>query len=190
MISSCSAWTVATMSRIRPVWARSRAASSTLGPARPERLGPPVPSPCANSSSSRSIDPAAVGKEMAAPAQPHRSRPGGPVERLGDGRPPVHDEGFVLGVRDRQAADVKALVLAIACSASARPSGPGPWSAPRSGLCSGIAGAFGPVVRSGPVDATENQRLPPELELLETVQAVPHPDIALGEGLESAAPVP
>ena len=52
---------------------------------------------------------APLDDEVAAAQQPHRLAPGGPVERLGDGRPPVDDDRLGPLVGDRQAADVERL---------------------------------------------------------------------------------
>ena len=52
---------------------------------------------------------AALDDEVAAAHQAHRLAPGGPVERLGDGRPPVDDDRLGLLVGDGQAADVERL---------------------------------------------------------------------------------
>ena len=113
---------------------------------------------------------------MAAAAQPHRAGPGGPVERLGHGRSPVHDQGFVFGIRDRQPTDVKA--LAGGAVISSRPGA----------LLPASLGAAGPVVVAPKaVNAPENQGFAAQLQFLETVEAVPDPDVAFGVGLESAA---
>ena len=52
---------------------------------------------------------AALDGEVAAPHQPHRLATGGPVERLGNGCPPVDDDRLGLRVGDGEAADVEAL---------------------------------------------------------------------------------
>ena len=71
MISSCSRWTVATMSRMRPVRDRSRAASRTCGPDRPR------PTPGSRPVRVEQLvleveDPLALGQEVAAAGQAHR----------------------------------------------------------------------------------------------------------------------
>ncbi len=52
---------------------------------------------------------APLDDEVAAAQQPHRLAPGGPVERLGDGGPPVDHDRLGPLVGDRQAADVERL---------------------------------------------------------------------------------
>ena len=52
---------------------------------------------------------AALDGEVAAADEAHRLAPGGPVERLGDRRPPVDDDRLGLLVGDGQAPDVEAL---------------------------------------------------------------------------------
>ena len=88
---------------------------------------------------------------------------GGPVERLGDRRPPVDDQRLLVFVGDGQPADVKRL------NARGR--------------------AVGRRVRLRlAVDTAEHQRLSADLELLEPGQAVAHPDVPFGHRLERAAP--
>ncbi len=79
-------------------------------PSQAERFGPPRPIALCEELVLEVHDASAVGQEMAAPAQAHGARTRRTVERLGDRRPPVHHERLVLGVRDRQPADVKGLV--------------------------------------------------------------------------------
>src|SRR5690606_21197893 len=52
---------------------------------------------------------AAAGGEVPAADEPHRRPPGGPVERLGDRRPPVDDERLLRLVGHGDAPDVVAL---------------------------------------------------------------------------------
>ena len=54
-------------------------------------------------------DRAPLDGEVAAAHEAHRLTSGGPVERLGDGCPPVDDDRLGLLVGDRQAADVERL---------------------------------------------------------------------------------
>ena len=109
MISSCSAWTVAAMSRMRPVWARSSAAMSTVGVAKPSADGRAL-GPVQEEELVFEVDHApAFGEQVPPPAQVHRVGTGGAVEGLRDGRPPVHYERFVVGVRYGQPPDVEAL---------------------------------------------------------------------------------
>ena len=54
-------------------------------------------------------DGAPLDGEVAAAHEAHRLASGGPVERLGDGRPPVDDDRLGLLVGDRQAPDVERL---------------------------------------------------------------------------------
>ena len=51
--------------------------------------------------------PTALGEEVPPQGQPHRVGPGGPVERLGDGSPPVDDQRLEILGRHGQAADVE-----------------------------------------------------------------------------------
>ncbi len=148
-------------------------------PGQPERLGPSRPVALREELVLEVDDAAAICEEVAAPAQAHRARTRGPVERLGDRRPPVDYERLVLRVRDRQPADVEALV-------------PGIFVYPLGIhlVDDGRRRRTGLVTRGalGPVDAPEDQRLPAQLKLLETVQPGAHPDVALGERLERAPP--
>ena len=52
---------------------------------------------------------AALDGEVAAAGQAHRVAPGGPVERLGDRRPPVDHDRLAVLVGHGQPADVEAL---------------------------------------------------------------------------------
>ena len=54
-------------------------------------------------------DLATLDREMAAAHEPHRLAPGGAVERLGYGSPPVDHHRFGVLVGDREATDVEAL---------------------------------------------------------------------------------
>ena len=53
---------------------------------------------------------AGTGQEVAAPHHPHRGDGRGPVERLGDRRPPVDHQRLLLFVVDGEAPDIEALV--------------------------------------------------------------------------------
>ena len=105
MTTSCSAWIVATMSRIWPVRARRSSASSGSG------------TPPAAAASGVGIgevlledvgELAAGEHEAAAAAQAERIGRGRAVERHRDAGPPVDDDGLALGVFDLAAADVEA----------------------------------------------------------------------------------
>ena len=87
-----------------------------------------------------------------------------PVEGLGHGGAPVDDEWFVIRARDGEAADVERLSQ---------------QGVLRSRLHPGLGEA---------VDSPEIERLVPDVELLQTGQAGPHDDVALGAGLERASP--
>ena len=52
---------------------------------------------------------AALDREVPPPGQPHRLPARGPVEGLGDRRPPVDDDRLAVLVGHREAADVEAL---------------------------------------------------------------------------------
>ena len=78
--------------------------------------------------------------------------PGGPVERLGDGGPPVHHQRIVVGAVDGQAADVEGLGARLL--------------------------ALGPVMQ--PVDPAEGQGLVPDVQLLQAGQAGPDDDVPFG----------
>ena len=106
------------------------------------------------------------GEEVAAADQAHGVGAGGPVEGLGDRRPPVDDQRLLVLVGDGQPADVERLGVPRRRHWAARPS-------------TRLA-----------VDAAEHQRFPPDLELLEPGQAVAHPDVPLGHRLEGAASLP
>ena len=169
MISSCSAWIVATMSPSWPVRPRSSAASSVLYPRSPESgpsalaLDRPVePVVVADTEVALAeqlvLQPqqgAALHGEVPAAGEAHRLAAGGPVERLGDGCPPVDDDRFALLVGDRQAADVERL----------EPVG-----------CLGH-----------PVDAAEDQRCVAEVELGQPVDHGLVEHIALVARLKGAA---
>ncbi len=76
---------------------------------------------------------------------------GSPVERFGDRRPPVDDQGLVVRARHGQAADVEGLAQQ------------------------------GALARLGqPVDPAEIEGLVPDVELLQPGQARPHDDVTLG----------
>ena len=115
MISSCSPWIVATMSESRPVRASSSAVISVLRPriSRPssttDELAAEQPGRLAEELVLDGEELAATGGEVAAADEPHRLAPGGPVEGLGDRRPPVDHERLAVLVGHRQAADVVAV---------------------------------------------------------------------------------
>ena len=75
--------------------------------ARRPRPGRSACSPNSSSSMPSSWRPA--GGEVAAAGQAHRLAAGGPVERLGDRRPPVDDHRLLVLVGHREAADVEGL---------------------------------------------------------------------------------
>ena len=103
--------------------------------------------------------------EVAAAGQALRIEPGGPVEGLGHRGAPVDHQRLVVRARDGQAADVERLAQRRAVRAVAvRP---------------GLGEA---------VDAAEVERLVADVELLQAGQAGAHHDVALGAGLEGAAP--
>ena len=59
------------------------------------------------------------GGEVAAARQPHRRAAGGPVEGLGDRRPPVDDDRLLVLVGHGEAADVEGVAAASPLSAVA-----------------------------------------------------------------------
>ena len=106
--------------------------------------------------------PAAHG-QVPAPRQALGVEPGGTVERLGHRGAPIDDERFMVGARHRQPPDVERLTERTV----GRRTVPGLGQA---------------------VDAAEIERLVADVELVEPSQARPHDDVALGAGLERAAP--
>ena len=102
--TSCSAWMVATISRIAPVRAAPISASTGSGmPVAARRVGI-VELLVEVGGQSPSTD-----RESAAMAEAERVDAGGPVERRGDRRSPVDDHGIVGIVFDVPAADVPAV---------------------------------------------------------------------------------
>ena len=102
--SSCSAWMVATMSRIRPVRSWSSAANSapsptTVKPGLGGGLG--VEHLVVEAEESPTL-----GLEVPAPGDAHGLHRGGAVEGLGHRGPPVDDQWREVVVGDRDAADV------------------------------------------------------------------------------------
>ena len=89
--------------------------------------------------------PLAFGQEMAPADQTHRVGAGGPIERLGDRRPPIDDERLLVFVRDRQPADVEGLGV------RRRPHWAGRVRHPPPGRCGRRPGIPGrsPVARAG-----------------------------------------
>ena len=79
-----------------------RACPTSAGRRRPRCRGLPSRTP-----RPRCRQRAAPGGEVPAPGQAHRLAAGGPVEGLGDRRPPVDDDGLLVLVRDRETADVE-----------------------------------------------------------------------------------
>ena len=113
MISSCSPWMVATMSVRRPVRAVSRAVNSAPWPVT-SRSPVVVGHAEAGEGVAEELvldrqQLAASGGEVTAAGEAHGLAAGGPVEGLGDRGPPVDDDGLLLGVADRDAADVEGL---------------------------------------------------------------------------------
>src|SRR5262249_22241366 len=108
MISSCSAWIVPTMSPSWPVRRDSSAASRVEYPESPDSpVTPRWPSP--NSSSSRARTSRPFMAKWRRRGRAHRPAPGGRVDRLGAGGPPVDDDRVPVGVGHREAADVERL---------------------------------------------------------------------------------
>ena len=100
--------------------------------------------------------------QVAAAGQALGVEPGGPVERLGHRRPPVHHQRLVVGTGDGQTSDVERL--------------------PQAGSVPAVGVRFGE-----PVDAPEVEGLITDVELFEAGQARAHHDVALGAGLEGPA---
>ena len=90
MISSCSAWIVATMSSISPVRARSSSANRASPPRR--RVGAGVVLAAGEHVVGHGDDGAAVHHDLAPTGQAEGVLGAGPVEGDGDGRPPVDDD--------------------------------------------------------------------------------------------------
>ena len=138
MTMSCSAWMVATISRIAPV--RAAPISASTGSGMP--LAPSWASGSSRCSSRYAVisvtPPSPVGtsgrpigslvarpqREAAAEAEPERVGHRRPVERRRDRRPPVHDDRVVLGGLDVTTADVPA-VAALLVDASEEVTRPG-----------------------------------------------------------------
>ena len=153
--SSCSAWMVATMSRMRPVRSWSSAASSAPSPTtvKPDASA----ASASNTSSSMPMQAPAVGLEVAAAGDAHRLDRGRPVEGLGDRRAPVDDQRREVVVGDRDAADVERLRLggARVGSASSGAAGRGGRSRAACRRCRGWPAGDGcrprrPHARAGP----------------------------------------
>ena len=104
MISSCSAWMVATMSSISPVRARSSSASSASPPRR--RVAAVSLAAATEQVVRHGDDRAAVHHDLAAAGQPERVLGARPVEGHRHRRPPVHDDGIGPSVLDVAPADV------------------------------------------------------------------------------------
>ena len=189
MISSCSRWMVETMSVIRPERARSSAASRAAGPpmGRSPTISSPPPSPRRRTPRRSRPEvrgrrvphrvrageplvlqphhPAALEGQVAAEHQALRVTPGGPVERLGDGGPPVDHQGVVVGAVDGQPADVEGLGARL----GPRTLRPVPVD---------------PVQH--PVDPAEGEGLVPDVQLLQAGQAGADDHVPLGPRLEGA----
>ncbi len=119
MIASCSAWIVATMSRIWPVRARPSSASSGSGT-------PPEPASESGIVEVLVEDVLELGAgEHEPPAQAEAEGVGerGPVERRGDGGPPVDDHRRAVAVLDVAAADVPAVAGLLVDPAEAQRAG-------------------------------------------------------------------
>ena len=85
---------------------------AVAGDARPVRSPSPLPLPRARGGVAEQLvldaeEGAAAGGEVAAAGQAHRLAAGGPVEGLGDGRPPVDDDRLPVLVGDRDPPDVE-----------------------------------------------------------------------------------
>ena len=107
MMTSCSAWIVATMSDIRPVRDRSSAAMQRAFADDLEALG--VGAADVEHLVVEVDHGAAPGQQVAAPDQTHRVAPRRPVEGLRGGGPPVDDERVADLVEDREAPDLVGL---------------------------------------------------------------------------------
>ena len=161
--SSCSAWMVATMSRMRPVRSWSSAASSAPSPTtvKPDASA----ASASNTSSSMPEETPTVGLEVAAAGDAHRLDRGGPVEGLGDRGAPVDDQRREVVVGDRDAADVEGL----ASAGRRRPVGLGRR-------------------RRQEVEAAEAQRRVADVEAGQAAAGVGLGRLALEAGLVGAAP--
>ena len=165
MTSSCSPWIVATMSE------------SAAGPGRLERrdqralaLDAALVEPGDGLAEELVVEAEqqpAAGGEVTAADQAHRLAAGGPVERLGDRRPPVDDDRLLGLVGDGEAPDVEAV--------------------DQVGVGRGHLRARASNVGPALVDAPEAQRLVADVELREAVGDVLVDDVALVAGLERAA---
>ena len=100
-------------------------------------------------------------REVAAPGEPHRLATGGPIERLGDGSPPIDDDGFGIGVGDGKAADVETFQAATLDRCSV-------------------------LVDSVPIDPTENEGGVPEIQVGQAFDQRFVERVALESGLERA----
>ena len=108
---------------VRPLLERGDAAAPVADASAVESPSPwPTPRwPSPNSSSSMPSSVRPLTREVAAAGEAHRVAAGGPVEGLGDRRPPVDDDRLLALVGDREAADVEALVASALGSRSMRP---------------------------------------------------------------------
>ena len=179
MISSCSRWMVATMSRMAPVRAPSRAARRAPGPPSSSSPSPPsseawssqprLPSPSPASvagadGARRAVDPAR--RRSARPRRPRCAGPGRPGGAAGPG---PWGRGPWPGRRARPPGP-----------ASRPPGARGPRPRSRAGRCgSSRSPAPGAVAVVAPVDPAEAQRLLPDVELVEAGEARADDDVAL-----------
>ena len=94
---------------MKPVRDRSRVASSVAGPASRPSVGR------ARDLTEQLVfqvdDATPVGDEVPAAPEAHGMAPGGPVEGLGRGHPPVDHQRRVVDIGDREASDVKRLPI-------------------------------------------------------------------------------
>ena len=122
----------------------------------------------------------ATGGEVTTAGQPHRRPAGGPIERLCDRCPPIHDDGILITVGDRDTSDVEALDPDSGESAGAGDS---------RGLDRGAPITFiVDLVTELSIDPAEAQRGVAELQLRESVHDGVVDHLSFEAGLFGTAP--